>query len=426
MYGIKNGINATFPEKWRQNWFYALKVSLLNFINKDLYFKNSNIIDFRNLYFIIYGYNRMGYFSESIKIIDLATKNITINEKDISFKNVIDSCYLLSSISDYFIHVRDTDYLQSKYSLIRSIANYLYKYSKNKKKTGIRDKNSIRDYYIKEEHHYDNILLTFSLEEYSYLARCIGIFGDEIKFKKESERLSTLFFKELFDSKADEEENEFIFYNIYAGFPFRLNNIKDDNIKVVLNKIKKHYNKMPIFLKSIGWDIISTLVTVNNMIYLKDNKSIEIIDKLLKKAGNRYVLPDYMNPATGKANWGRGESRIVSSMIFSVLRNMLFIDYPERLDIFPVSRPEWFKPGNKIVIDDAPSRFGPISISVLSTSNEVQFHFEKLPKFVPADIMINLPFKIKIKPEDDFIVKKEFDNAFIINGWPSIVRFVRK
>ena len=61
----------------------------------------------------------------------------------------------------------------------------------------------------------------------------------------------------------------------------------------------------------------------------------------------------------------------------------------------------------------------------ISTKSEIQFHFPKLPQYVPPSICINLPFKAKIKEEDDFIVKRKAGDSFIINGWPSIVKFVK-
>ena len=68
---------------------------------------------------------------------------------------------------------------------------------------------------------------------------------------------------------------------------------------------------------------------------------------------------------------------------------------------------------------------GPISFRVLSSSGDVQFRFTDLPKFVPPEIMINLPFRAKIKQESDFVIKKDFGNAVTINGWPEIVKFSR-
>jgi len=171
---------------------------------------------------------------------------------------------------------------------------------------------------------------------------------------------------------------------------------------------------------------VSSLVAANNLIMMKDPKCDEIVRALMGTKSGTYVLPEFMNPSTGRASWGDGASMTASAMMFATIRNILFVDYPERLDLFPRPRPEWFEPGNEIKIDDMPSRFGLISLRMASTVNEIQVHFEKLPKFVPPDIMINLPFRTKIKLEDDFILKREDDMSYIINGWPSIVRFMRR
>ena len=47
-------------------------------------------------------------------------------------------------------------------------------------------------------------------------------------------------------------------------------------------------------------------------------------------------------------------------------------------------------------------------------------------KYVPPEIIINFPFKTKIIGEDDFIVKKKKGNSYYINGWPTVIRFIRK
>ena len=190
--------------------------------------------------------------------------------------------------------------------------------------------------------------------------------------------------------------------------------------------MRRYFSDMPLFVKSLGWDIFSTLVAANNLLLMKDAKGYETIENLFRTKNRTYTLPEYMNPASGRANWGEGASMVVSAMTFATIRNLLFIDHPERLDIFPLPQPDWFKPGNEIKIEDAPSRFGQISLRMVSTTHEIQLHFDKLPKFVPPDIMINLPYKTKIKHEDDFILKREGDTSVVINGWPSIVRFIRK
>jgi hypothetical protein len=284
----------------------------------------------------------------------------------------------------------------------------------------------LRDYYIAEEHPYDYILISHALAQHSYMARCLGIFGDEIKFKKESDRIAGIVSATAFKFDDVRPDNEFIIYNIYAGYPFRIDAIPENAIRSLIGRIERYITEKPLLITSLGWDIFLTLIVANNLIFIKDMRGYEIVHELLKMRDKIYVLPEYIHPATGRGNWGEGAPLALSAMIFSTIRNLMFIDYPDRLDLFPVPRPEWFEPGKEIRIDDAPSRFGLLSVRVVSTVNEIQIHFDKLPKFVPPDIMINLPMRTRIKHEDDFILKREDGRSFVINGWPSILRFIRK
>jgi hypothetical protein len=143
-------------------------------------------------------------------------------------------------------------------------------------------------------------------------------------------------------------------------------------------------------------------------------------------AGERYSLSEIINHENSHGISEEGDSIAVSSQIFSFIRSSLFVDYPQRLELFPVPRREWFNPGQEIEIKDAPSRFGLLSIKIIMTQNEVHFHFNEMPQFIPPDIMINLPFKAMINEEDDFVIKKSIGNSFVINGWPSIIRFTRQ
>ncbi|MCP4130719.1 MAG: hypothetical protein GY754_07035 [bacterium] len=451
---IRKGMNITVPDRIFQNWFYNSKISALNFLKKDIYSNDMNNndpaestgkgIDFRSIFYIILGYNKMGYYPESLKLIDFFVKNFKINEKKTDFQDIINGCYILNSLADYFVHTRDIDYLRPYYTFLKDIAAILFKHaasinsiSHNKIRT---PKNSITGYFAQIPHYFDLVILSFSLNRFSYLARCMGIFGDELKFAKESKRLSDIFLNHIKDYIAlniDEDAetdnnlllkniNEFFFYDIHAGFPFNLEDIDSHTFKMIINAIFEHFEELPLHIKSQGMDIYSTLIIAINLIIQKDPRAYDIYKKLVRIGGKSYCLPDFLNPLTLRGNWGNGNSKSISSLFFILTRNMLFTDSPERLDLFPVPQKEWFKPGPEIIIDNAPSRFGLINIRVVLTANEIQFHFEKLPKYVPPDIMINLPEKTKIIPEDDFIIKKEEGNSYIINGWPSVVRFIRK
>jgi hypothetical protein len=421
---IRNGANAVFPDKLLQNWFYGAKVSLLNFSLKSLR-REDGSLDYRAAWHMVFGANRMGYFPESLSYVDHLIKNFSADEKHVGFDDVLGICYVIEAAADYFIHLRDNAFLQGRFDFIRKQAQVLYDYARKLKKPGALNRNSLPHYFIAEEHPHDLVLIAHALGQYSYLARCLGIFGDELKFKKESDRVAAGAARAIFERDDDRPENEFMVGSLLAGFPFRHESYTPEMIGGLLGRVRGVFGDMPLFVKSLGCDLFSTLTAANAMLILKDAAGYDVLDGLLRMRNRTFSLPDYVNPATGRANWGEGASMAVSAMVFATIRNLLYVDHPERLDLFPLPRESWFQPGNEIRIEDAPSRFGLISLRMTTTVNEIQLHFDKLPKFVPPDIMINLPCKTKIKQEDDFILKREDETSFIINGWPSIVRFIR-
>ncbi len=422
---IHEGITITLPDKKLQQWASAAKGNLLAHKMRDIY--SGVAVNFHDACFTLMGLVRAGYFTEALMIIDEASSKFPGDEKKGTFSYAVKCSYLVTGISDYFVHTRSLDFLQSRYPVIKELGINMLAFTRSIKKADFHDTNSIRDFYIREGHLFDLVLMAHTMDQFAYLARCIGIFGDEKKFQKESDRLSDLFIKNI-ESVLQEGfvKNEFAYNFIHAGFPFRISTITDDILRAIVGLIEKNLGEYPVCVNSVGIDVLSSLVLAVNLISLRDQKGCELLEELMQITGKRYVLPEYLNPRTLKSHRGRGDSIPCSSVMFTAIRDMIFIDYPERLSIFPAPREDWFTPGKEITVEKAPSRFGLISFRMFATSNEIQLHFDALPKFVPPDIMISLPFKTKIRQEDDFILKKETGNDYLINGWPALIRFTRK
>ncbi len=445
----RKGLKITFPEKKLQNWIYAAKISALNCSIEDIL----DTVDLQSsssglIFYAVAGYNRMGYFSESLRIINSITDRIIIKEKP-NFTKIHTSCCLINCISDYFKLSRDIGYIRSRYQLLRSIADGIIQYSKSIKSSGKSPyKNSIQGYLIKEFHIYDVIVISFALFEFSYMARCMGIFNDELKFAKESDRLEKIIIEKIdpkiSDSFQDEEtaeeeisgpgiernvfiENEYFAYNIFAGFPFAVRSLTTEKLKDLTDKISSSFSENPIYFKSSGGcNSLYSIIYAINLLLVKDPRVHTIIEKFFDFGKERYVIPDFVNPTNGLGIMGQGDSSIVISAFFTLLRSAIFMDSQERLVIFPVPKKEWFIEGSEIRIEDAPSLFGIINFTVLTTRNEIQIHFYETPKYIPPEIMINLPFPSRIKQEDDFLLKKEIGNSYLIHGWPSMIRFIKR
>jgi hypothetical protein len=451
---IRNGLKVTFPEKLFQNWIYGAKISALNFFPGDISEEDSLNTDLKSIFYIISGYNRMGFLSESLNILESAAGKIKSKEK-LNFENILDRCYFLNAVSDYFKLSRDIDYLRAKYKYLREfifpLTQYSQTFQENKRKY---KKNSIENYYVLEFHIYDLFLLSYTFSEFSYLARCLGIFNDEKKFNKEAIRLEELIIIEMnkssaaMDIVADKDDkvgedaagaentekgeffgyrNEYDAYNIFAGYPFNVKSLPGKKLKAIINQISDSFPENPMYFKSIGGcDMFFSIIYAINLLLVRDARVHSIIEKIFEFGKEKYILPDFVNPKTGCGIRGEGDSVKVISSFITLLRSVLFMDSEEKLEIFPVPKAGWFIEGSEIKVEDAPSIFGLINFKVISTKSEVQFYFTGLPKYLPPNIVINLPFQTKIKQEEDFILKKEIGNSYSIHGWPSIIRFIKK
>jgi hypothetical protein len=423
---ITQGVDIKIHDKQLEKWFNISKIALLN-SNDSTNFENRCIVEPEKLFYLIYGYNRMGYTDESMHLVDKAIGSLSFPNKEISFTEMVTICYVINGFVDYFLHTRDLDYLQLNYNKkLKELGEKLLGFSGRLKNLESLRTNSLKNSFIKKPELYDLILIAYTLNNYSYLARCLGIFSDEKKYIKEYGRFQKIFASHLENyGKKTFSSNNFI-YDLAAGFPFVMEQPDDEKTAEMIEAMIGQFSGIKLVNKSYGIDIQASLILANNMLMQKDERVFDILDVMKQIGGECYMLPDFAGPVRYTGCYGDGFSMTSSSMMFALIRNMMFTDSLNRLDIFPVPRVEWFKSGREIVVKNAPSRFGNINFRVKSTSNEIQFSFDDLPKYIPPDIMITLPLPAKLVEGDDFILKKSYNNSYIINGWPSLVRFIRK
>ncbi len=465
----QNGITISVPDPVFQKWFYASKLLSLNSSTERRIARKAgscNTAPSRSRYFVVTGYNRMGYYNESLSLISQMFKELPDSEK-ITFEDAIDLSYAILTVADYFTISRDLEFLQSYFEKLKTQSGRLLDLVQRilGKKINV-DKlknNSLLFNFSNTMHVYDIILISYTFREYSYLARCIGLFGEEIKYGKSADALDAIINRNITkacsgistissgkhhgddtepEENAEDEGsalflddisydpsqcNEFIGYYLFSGFPFTIEALDKKHFTTLLKNISDYYKSNMLYVPSAGgYDILLSLIYAQNLLLQKDPACIDIFKTILKMGGNTYSVPEFVNPATGYGVNGQGDPPHFNAMLFQFMRNLLFIDHSNRLELFPIPHEDWFKPGVELTINDAPSRFGVLHIRIVNTQNEIHFHFPVLPKFVPPDIMINLPVKVSLKEEDDFVIKKRYGNTFIINGWPSIIRFSRR
>ena len=417
----EEGARLKMPDKLFSEWFYSAKASMVSLSDTD--FSDSFMNDsfnFKNAFYYARALHRMGYFTDAAGLLERMRSNLKYNAKKPVFDEVINCCYFLCAIVDLFVHTRDDAYLNKEYQPMKDIGQIILKYSSALNSFDSMKENSQPHFILDNLPCLDFSLIAAACAGFAYFARCKGIFGDEKKFTDESARLQKII-------AADKEHlsNEFFFLMAFTGYPFNLPYCRDA-WELVLKHINEYFHGKILKIKSIGLDLFSSLIVANNMLTVNSQTSFDICSEIEKIGGKRYCLPEFADERNRRGVWGSGASKVCSAEMFSLLRNMIFIDLPERLSIFPMPQKEWFSTGKEFVIENAPSRFGYINFKYNVSENDILFRFDTLPKFVPPEVVITLPYNVKIQRNDDFMLKKAMDNkTFVINGWPSFIRFTR-
>ncbi|MEJ5360496.1 MAG: hypothetical protein WHV26_00410 [Spirochaetota bacterium] len=454
---MKEGVGIAIGKNVINDWVNFCKFSaLVEAANFELSYKNQEQ-DFTRYYFTIMTLNRMGHFQQSLSIIHHILKNI--NMKD-DFGSAVSAAYVCNMVGDYYRIVKDSSFLQNNYSVCKQYGQNMIQYCKELK--------NISKYILadsSDEKKSTNVLhipvIIAGLDNLAFMSRSLGLFSDEKKFLAEANALEASAVNALFhiSQETGKEEEKLIEWQPKHGKPLRkqkisfkeslefTHTINTSNNRIlqytsflypymvhlilkyttqkIIDTIISAGKGLPLYNTVIsGIDVISSLSLANSMLYAHDARAVDIIYAIITLCKKRKFMPDFLDPVSGHAVVKEPISIVAVSLLFQAIRNICFIDHPERLELFPVPFEQWFG-DSQIVITNAPSRFGNISFTATSTSDEFVIQFTDIPRFIPQDILINLPFRAKIKKADDFIVKYETEKSWCINGWPSELRFKR-
>jgi len=250
----------------------------------------------------------------------------------------------------------------------------------------------------------------------------MGIFGDEIKYKNEAERIQSII-KNVLEKKKEKSPGSLPVFQALITFPDSVIAGYKENDYIEFFSAMTEERNFPLFDNLSGIDLFSSALVLIHLIALKDSRFNLFYKKFFSLIDDFFILPEFVDPVSKRGAWGDGNSKITAAVIMVIARNRLFLDRIDRLELFPAPEKEWFEPGKKIKVEDALTRYGKITFMLETLDDEIKLTFPGLPKFIPSDIMINLPVETSIIDSDDFILKRKIENAYIINGWPSVVRF---
>jgi len=415
---LSEGIKADLTDTDFKALFLQSRLSILNINKSDI--EGNDVEDYRKLYFFIYSFCRTGALDAGETFFKQKLESFVFEKKNISIEDVVKGCFLINSCYEIFIHKRETGFLQVYYPALRGVADFIYRFSVNMHEAdSIRHSTNIHSFAV-PRNITETVYIYSAVSNISYLARCMGIFGDESKFKNESIRLQSLITDSLNREKTSSELSA---VSSLFSLPDKVMiSLKYDEYKDLITGYLSEAG-FPVKHPLYGIDMFSSAVILNHMFTSGMNEADFNFDRLADYIDDFHVVPEYIDPASGKGSWGEGNSKIVTAVLFAILRNRLFIDGSDRLELFPAADSRWFNTGSRIRVEDATSRYGLISFNMEIFNDELRLSFSGSPKYLPPDILINIPYNTNIIQGDDFIVKKKTGHNYIISGWPSSVRF---
>lgn len=422
------GMKLKVPDKKFQKWFTSQKLVLSNPLiagGKGTVNSQFAASDFQQI-IVVKALIAAGYLEEASRIIKQNLKLLSVSGKNTSFNEIIRFCYIIIAFTEYYINTRDSVWLQDNYHIVKDGGDVILRFLKNISSMADLPTNGITHYMKETPQPFDLIVQGYCLDSMAYLARCMGLFGDEKIYEKEKARLVGMAADEVNSLLTGKTRNSFFMYNVYGAYPFPLKEFSGDLSLLLTETIEKYYGSMPLNIPSYGSDMLNSALVCSNLIIHGRENARDMVGQILNPGDKMLYLPDFVNAVSGEGCFGNGSSIPVGAACFLMLRNMIFAEHESHLDIFPVPQENWLKAGKEVHVEGAPSRFGKINFSVKSTSNEINFFFEDLPKFIPPEIRITMPFSFKVKEGDDFIIKKQIGNTVYINGWPSLLKMQRK
>lgn len=417
---LGEGLKIEMPDENMTKYFQQSKITLFNNNTGD--FDTEKTDGFRNLYFFSYAMNRAGLEQEAEKLVNQMLEKFHYAAKNPEYTSVISGSYLLNAFYECYLHKRESEFLQKYFPAIRKLGDYIYNFSTGIHSISQLPGNTLKNHYIKEPAESDFVIILSAMINVSYLSRCMGIFGDEVKYKNEAERIQSIV-KNILEKRKTQSLADFSEFQSLIVFPDSIiSGYKEDEYREFFSSLTKDKN-FPLYDHLSGVDLFSSALILIHLISLKDSRFNLFYEKFFSFIDDFFTLPEFLDPILKRGVWGNGNSKIIAALILIIVRNRMFLDRAERLEIFPCPEKEWFETGKKIKIEDALTRYGKISFVSETSESEIKFTFIGLPKFIPSDIMINFPIETSIIESDDFILKRKTGNSYIINGWPSVIRF---
>ncbi len=419
---MEEGMTINSPDDEFQKMFERACMRLL--ATPVEYVSQNKFVDFRNLYFLTYSFNRAGYSIKSEKMLELKLRDLKLIKKKPTFDDAFKGAFLLLTYHDLYVHKRDSVFNEDQFSLIRDIGEYVYKFTSAQHSIDDFKVIAMPESHILSVTGYECFIFQAAMDRMAEISRWRGIFGDEKKCLNEAMRLRAIY-SDFIAEKNNLTVGNHRFDALWALPQQTLLNTKTHgDIDSLLDDLFHDFSLCKN--KLLGVDLYKNLSLLHQILLINDNNFSVLKTPIFEFFDDFMLTPEFLDPVSQRGCNGEGNSIIVASLLFNVLKHMIFMSNGDSLEIFPFPEKEWFVPGKKFTVKNGSSKFGNISFSFETTEKAIIFYPGESPRFLPSEIKISFPFETEILYSDEFLVKKRIGNSWFINGWPSFIKFPLK
>jgi hypothetical protein len=126
----------------------------------------------------------------------------------------------------------------------------------------------------------------------------------------------------------------------------------------------------------------------------RDPYALTVFESLMSMASPTMTFPEAINPLTGGGAFGDGHHGWAVADILHFTRNVMLVEEGERLRLLPLPKKEWFAPGNRISVENAPTLFGEVSYSVECREEAVEFAIDAGWRVKPSALELSVPLPV--------------------------------
>ncbi len=120
----------------------------------------------------------------------------------------------------------------------------------------------------------------------------------------------------------------------------------------------------------------------------------ELLNKAVECVSEHCILPEYVDIETWGGSHGDGSSIEAAADLLILVRTMLLYEAGDDLVLLPGIPEEWFTSTSLLVLNDIPTRLGPIDLELGSSKNQHQI--EVRVKHLPREIELHVPHSFSL------------------------------